>query len=220
MNKEKMVKKIMESSITIDNIKEVLISELKDDRVECIGQLEDLKLHDVSYYIGEKLGEVDGLSNEKCDELYCHIFNLFCEDNYNIFEEDEKNYNIKRVYLGHTSSFYIESSYHDIIDSYYYPSNYREEYDLEEKKSMLLDEFLFNQLGIYEDCIEDYYSTKEDFIYMLNEYEDFLDTIEDIYGGYEYIRDFKENQIDIFKDWYNDVYKEYYNDILNGEIEK
>ena len=220
MNKEKMVKKIMESSITIDNIKEVLISELKDDRVERIGQLEDLKLYDVSYYIGEKLGEIEGLSIEKYDELYCHIFNLFCEDNYNMLEEDEKNYNIKRVYLGHTSKFYIESNYHEIIDSYYYPSNYREEYDLEEKKSMLLDEFLFNQLGIYEDCIEDYYSTKEDFIYMLNEYEDFLDTIEEIYGGYEYIRDFKENQIDIFKDWYDDVYKEYYNDILNGEIEK
>ena len=219
MNKEKMVKKIMESSITIDNIKEVLISELKDDRVERIGQLEDLKLYDVSYYIGEKLGEIEGLSIEKYDELYCHIFNLFCEDNYNMLEEDEKNYNIKRVYLGHTSKFYIESNYHEIIDSYYYPSNYREEYDLEEKKSMLLDEFLFNQLGIYEDCIEDDYSTEEDFIYMLNEYEDFLDTIEDIYGGYEYIRDFKENQIDIFKDWYDDVYKEYYSDILNGEIE-
>ena len=219
MNKEKMVKKIMESSITIDNIKEVLISELKDDRVECIGQLEDLKLHDVSYYIGEKLGEVEGLSIEKCDELYCHIFNSFCEDNYNMFEEDEKNYNIKRVYLGHTSKFYIESNYHEIIDSYYYPSNYREEYDLEEKKSMLLDEFLFNQLGIYEDCIEDYYSTKEDFIYMLNEYEDFLDTIEEIYGGYEYIRDFKENQVDIFTDWYDDVYKDYYGDVSNGEID-
>ena len=219
MNKEKMVKKIMESPITIDNIKEVLISELKDDRVECIGKLEDLKLHDVSYYIGEKLGEVDGLDYREYNNLYCRMFELFCEDNYNIFEEDEKNYNIKRVYLGHTSSFYIESSYHDIIDSYYYPSNYREEYDLEEKKSMLLDEFLFNQLGIYEDCIEDYYSTKEDFIYMLNEYEDFLDTIEEIYGGYEYIRDFKENQIDIFKDWYDDVYKEYYSDVLNGEIE-
>ena len=137
-----------------------------------------------------------------------------------MFKKKKKNYNIKRVYLGHTSKFYIESNYHEIIDSYYYPSNYREEYDLEEKKSMLLDEFLFNQLGIYEDCIEDYYSTKEDFIYMLNEYEDFLDTIEEIYGGYEYIRDFKENQIDIFKDWYDDVYKEYYSDILNGEIEK
>lgn len=220
MNKEKMVKKIMESSITIDNIKEVLISELKDDRVECIGQLEDLKLHDVSYYIGEKLGEIESLSNEEYNELYCHIFNSFCEDNYNIFEEDEKNYNIKRVYLGNTSSFYIESNYHKIIDSYYYPSDYREEYDLKEKKSMLLDEFLFNQLGIYEDCIEDYYSTKEDFIYMLNEYEDFLDTIEDIYGGYEYIRDFKENQIDIFKDWYDDVYKDCYGDVFNGEIEK
>ena len=95
MNKEKMVKKIMGSSITIDNIKEVLISELKDDRVECIGQLEDLKLHDVSYCIGEKLGEVDGLSNEKYIELYSHIFDLFCEENYNMFEEDEKNYNIK-----------------------------------------------------------------------------------------------------------------------------
>ena len=218
MNKEKMVKKIMESPITIDNIKEVLISELKDDRVECIGQLEDLKLHDVSYYIGEKLGEIEGLSIEKYNELYCHIFNLFCEDSYNIFEEDEKNYNIKRVYLGHTSKFYIESNYHDIIN-YYYPSNYREEYDLKEKKSMLLDEFLFNQLGIYEDCIEDDYSTKEDFIYMLNEYEDFLDTIEEIYEGYEYIRDFKENQVDIFKDWYDDVYKDCYGDVFNGEIE-
>ena len=219
MNKEKMVKKFMESSITIDSIKEVLVSELKDDRVECIGKLEDLKLHDVSDYIGEKLGEIEGLSIEKCDELYCHIFNSFCEDNYNIFEEDEKNYNIKRVYLGLTSSFYIESNYHKIIDSYYYPSNYREEYDLKEKKSMLLDEFLFNQLCIYEDCIEDDYSTKEDFIYMLNEYEDFLDTIEEIYGGYEYIRDFKENQIDIFKDWYDDVYKDCYGDVFNGEIE-
>ena len=219
MNKEKMVKKIMESPITIDNIKEVLISELKDDRVECIGQLEDLKLHDVSYYICEKLDKIEGLDYREYNNLYSHIFDLFCEENYNMFEEDEKNYNIKRVYLGNTSSFYIESNYHDIIN-YYYPSNYREEYDLKEKKSMLLDEFLFIQLGIYEDCIEEDYSTKEDFIYMLDEYDDFLDTIEEIYGGYEYIRDFKENQIDIFKDWYDDVYKEYYNDILNGKIEK
>ena len=149
MNKEKMVKKIMESPITIDNIKEVLISELKDDRVECIGQLEDLKLHDVSYYICEKLDEIEGLTNEEYTNLYCHIFELFCEENYNMFEEDEKNYNIKRVYLGHTSKFYIESNYHEIIDSYYYPSNYREEYDLKEKKSMLLDEFLFNQVIYY-----------------------------------------------------------------------
>ena len=218
MNKEKMVKKIMGSSITIDNIKEVLISELKDDRVECIGQLEDLKLYDVSYYIGEKLGEIEGLSIEKYDELYCHIFNLFCEDNYNMLEEDEKNCNIKRVYLGHTSKFYIKSDYYKIID-YYYASDYREEYDLKEKKSMLLDEFLFIQLDTYEDCIEEDYSTKEDFIYMLNEYEDFLDTIEEIYGGYEYIRDFKENQVDIFKDWYDDVYKDCYGDVFNGEIE-
>ena len=214
-----MVEKIMESPITIDNIKGVLISELKDDRVECIGQLEDLKLYDVSYYIGEKLNKIEGLDYREYNNLYCHIFELFCEDNYNMFEEDEKNYNIKRVYLGHTSRFYIESNYHEIIDSYYYPSNYREEYDLEEKKSMLLDEFLFNQLGIYEDCIEDYYSTKEDFIYILNEYEDFLDTIEEIYEGYKYIRDFKENQIDIFKDWYDDVYKECYRDVFNGKIE-
>ena len=196
-----------------------MIEELKDDRVECIGQLEDLKLHDVSYYIGEKLGEIEGLSIEKYNELYCHIFNLFCEDSYNIFEEDEKNYNIKRVYLGHTSKFYIESNYHEIIDSYYYPSNYREEYDLKEKKSMLLDEFLYIKLNTDEEYLKEEYSTKEDFIYMLNEYEDFLDTIEEIYGGYEYIRDFKENQVDIFKDWYDDVYKDCYGDVFNGEIE-
>ena len=158
MNKEKMVKKIMESPITIDNIKEVLISELKDDRVECIGKLEDLKLHDVSYYICEKLGEVECL-------------------------------------------------------------DYREEYDLKEKKSMLLDEFLYIKLNTDEEYLKEEYSTKEDFIYMLNEYEDFLDTIEEIYEGYEYIRDFKENQVDIFKDWYDDVYKDCYGDVFNGEIE-
>ena len=76
MNKEKMVKKIMESSITIDNIKEVLISELKDDRVECIGQLEDLKLHDVSYYIGEKLNKIEGLDYREYNNIY-HINILF-----------------------------------------------------------------------------------------------------------------------------------------------
>ena len=218
MNKEKMVKKIMESSITIDNIKEVLISELKDDRVECIGKLEDLKLHDVSYYIGEKLNKIEGLDYREYNNLYCHMFELFCEDNYNIFEANEENYNIKRVYLGHTSKFYIESDYSEIIN-YYYASDYREEYDLKEKKSMLLDEFLFIQLDTYEDCIEEDYSTKEDFIYMLNEYEDFLDTIDEIYECYEYIRDFKENQVDIFKDWYDDVYKDCYGDVFNGEIE-
>ena len=218
MNKEKMVKKIMESPITIDNIKEVLISELKDDRVECIGQLEDLKLHDVSYYICEKLDEIEGLDYKKYNELYCHIFDLFCEENYNMLEDDEKNYNIRRIYLVHTSKFYIESDYSEIID-YYYASDYREEYNLEEKKSMLLDEFLYIKLNTDEEYLEEEYSTEEDFIYMLNEYEDFLDTIEEIYGGYEYIRDFKENQIDIFKDWYDDVYKDCYGDVFNGEIE-
>ena len=164
MNKEKMVKKIMESSITIDNIKEVLISELKDDRVECIGQLEDLKLHDVSYYIGEKLRELDGLSNEKYIELYSHIFDLFCEENYNMFEEDEKNYNIKRVYLGHTSKFYIESNDSEIVSCYYYPSDYREEYDLKEKKSMLLDEFLYIKLNTDEEYLKEEYTRFSNFI--------------------------------------------------------
>ena len=217
MKKELLVKKLMDNTVTFENVKKILISEL-DDRVNYIGALEDLKLHDVSYYICEKLDKIEGLDYREYNNLYCHIFELFCEENYNIFEEDEKNYNIKRVYLGNTSSFYIESNYHDIIN-YYYASHYREEYDLKEKKSMLLDEFLFIQLGVYDDCIEEYYSTKEDFIYMLDEYEDFLDTIDEIYEGYEYIRDFKENQIDIFKDWYDDVYKDCYGDVFNGEIE-
>ena len=61
--------------------------------------------------------------------------------------------------------------------------------------------------------------SKEDFNYMINEYEDFLNTIEEIYNTYKYIKDFKENQVDIFKEWYEDFYKECYGDILNGEIE-
>ena len=68
--------------------------------------------------------------------------------------------------------------------------------------------------------IEEEFMSEQDFNYMINEYEDFLDSIELIYATYEYIKDFKENQINIFEDWYNDFYKEEYGDILNGEIEK
>ena len=220
MNKEKMIKKIMESSITIDNIKEVLISELKDDRVECIGQLEDLKLHDISYYIGEKLGEIEGLSIEKCNELYSHIFNLFCEDNYNAFINYEEENNTKRKYLGHTSRFYIDTDYYDGIINYYYASDFRSEYDIEKKKSMLLDEFLYSVLNTDEVYIEEEFMNEQDFNYMINEYKDFLDTIEEIYNTYEHIKDFKENQVQYFEDWYENFYKEVYGDLLNGEIEK
>lgn len=218
MKKELLVKKLMETTITFESVKEVLIGEL-DDRVEYIGELENLKLHDVSYYIGEKLNQIDDLSQSEFYDIYSHIFELFCEVNYNLFEDIEEGNNTKRKYLGRTSSFYIDTNYYDGIINYYYASDFRSEYDTEKKKSMLLDEFLYSVLNTDEEYIEEEYMNEQDFNYMISEYEDFLDSIELIYATYEYIRDFKENQVSIFEDWYNDFYKEEYGDILNGEEE-
>ena len=220
MNKELLVKKLMDTTITFESVKKILISEL-DDRVEYIGQLENLKLYDVSYYIGEKLNQIDNLSQSEFYENYCHIFELFCEDSYNIFEDREEKHNTKREYLGKTSSFYIDTNYYDGgVINYYYASDFRSEYDIEKKKSMLLDEFLYSVLNTDEVYIEEEFMNEQDFNYMINEFKDFLDTIEEIYDTYEYIRVFKENQLNILKDWYENFYKEEYGDILNGKTEE
>ena len=218
MKKELLVKKLMETTITFENVKKILISEL-DDRVVYIGALENLKLHDVGYYICKKLDKIDNLTQSEYYNIYSRIFDLFCESSYNIFEDREEEHNTKRKYLGNTSSFYIDTNYYDGVINYYYASDFRSEYDIEKKKLMLLDEFLYSVLNTDEVYIEEEFMNEQDFNYMISEFEDFLNTIEEIYGCYEYIRDFKENQIDIFKDWYEDFYKDCYGDILNGEIE-
>ena len=219
MKKELLVKKLMDTTITFESVKEILVSEL-DNRVEVIGELENLKLYDVSYYIGEKLNQIEDLSQSEFYDIYSHIFEVFCEDSYSLFVDTEKENDTKREYLGRTSSFYIDTNYCDGIINYYYASDFRNEHDIEKKKSMLIDEFLYSVLNTDEEYIEEEYMNEQDFNYMISEYEDFLDSIELIYATYEYIRDFKENQINIFEDWYNDFYKEEYGDILNGEIEK
>lgn len=219
MKKELLVKKLMETTITFESVKEVLISEL-DDRVEYIGALENLKLHEVSYYIEKKLNEIDDLTQSEYYDIYSHIFELFCEVSYNLFKDIEEGNNTKRKYLGTTSSFYIDTNYYDGVINYYYASDFRSEYDTEKKKSMLIDEFLYSVLNTDEEYIEEEYMNEQDFNYMISEYEDFLDSIELIYATYEYIRDFKENQMDIFEDWYNDFYKEEYGDILSEESEE
>ena len=219
MKKELLVKKLMETTITFESVKKILVSEL-DDRVEYIGKLEDLKLYDVSYYICKKLDEINDLTQLEYYNIYSHIFDLFCENSYNIFEDREEEHNTKREYLGKTSSFYIDTNYYDGVINYYYASDFRSEYDIEKKKSMLLDEFLYSVLNTDEVYIEEEFMNEQDFNYMINEFKDFLDTIEEIYDTYEYIRVFKENQLNILKDWYENFYKEEYGDILNGKTEE
>ena len=219
MKRELLVKKLMETTITFENVKKILISEL-DDRVVYIGELENLKLHDVSYYIGEKLNQVDNLSETEYCDIYNHIFGYFCDNAYVDFIDIEKGNNTKRKYLGNTSSFYIDTNYYDGVINYYYASDFRSEYDIEKKKLMLLDEFLYSVLNTDEVYIEEEFMNEQDFNYMISEFEDFLDTVELIYDTYEYIRVFKENQLNILKDWYENFYKEEYGDILNGETEE
>lgn len=218
MMKKELLKKLMETTVTFEGVKEILVGEL-DDRVEVIGGLENLKLHEVSYYIGEKLNQVDNLSEAEFCDIYSHIFETFCDNAYIDFMETEKGNDTKREYLGRTSSFYIDTNCYDGIIDYYYASDFRNEYDIEKKKSMVLDEFLYSILNTDEEYIKEEYINERDFNYMVDEYEDFLDSLESIYATYECIRDFKKNQVNIFEDWYEGFYKEAYGDILNGEIE-
>lgn len=217
MKKELLVNELMNmEEVTTENVFNALLKHFEEDKeVDYIGKKENLKLYDIAYFIGTKLDELD-LSYDEYNNIYNLVFNLFCENNYDIFKSIEIENNTERKYIGSTSTFVINSKHYNIFD-YYYSSDYSNELNIETKKSMLVEEFIYNWLNVSEDYISEEYKTKEDFIYMAGEFNDFIECIKDIYKTYEYIEDFKEKQLENFKYWYENFYIENYDDVLNAE---
>jgi hypothetical protein len=158
----------------------------------------DLKLHDVSYYTW-KSAETDF---PEIEEDMNDLFYDFCDISYHLMEEDFNMFGYeweKRQYIGRTSSFYlsgyqirgyrtvtgdIDYILYNIIEKIGYP--YIPDIEVGQ---IVIDEYI-------EGCIANIeYIGSEEFI------QDFNKEISGILKMYEYIKDFKDNQVEYFKEY-------------------
>lgn len=172
---------------------------LTDEMVENIGRVENLKLYDIAW--------------ESSEEDYNKYFNRFCEDSFMFFEEEEKANGTIRDYIGRTSLFYITCN--NIIGSYCMIDDYENLTPLE-KKILLLDEYLNHEVSYSLDT-HDLPSVFDDEIRSISAYENYTDDeiVEDVLEGlktslideinainntYQYIADFKDNQLEYWNE--------------------
>ena len=184
---------------------------------ECF-QAMDLKLHSLNWAM------FTDKHFEKYDSNYLgNMFNLFCEDNYNWFCEWEKEEGIDssiRKYVGRTSTFYLDSK--DIFDrgkfclydtlvsmiernlDYYnvywvgcIPCNHKET----QIDYTALQKYLN---GCGKDWLgEEINYTKESLEYISSGQllKDIKKALEDSVKEYSYIKNFKENSVEYFKEF-------------------
>ena len=199
-------------------------------------QYMDLKLHDVSFWCGGKEMQEKYPLCYKNDEGKwgddCYFY-MFCEDHYRMFVEDLKeNFGIdfKDFYyqLGRTSSFYLHNesivqlyrhevcmggTMDGIMNNLYGHNNwiwYNDNGTINEEKTL--------------SGYEDYMSSEEEILenieneldFIINEaYDELVKEMSDVLKVYEYIKNFKENQVEIFKEWL-----QYYEDELQAELDE
>lgn len=184
---------------------------------ECF-EIMDLKLYDLSWAICS-----DGYFEKYDSDYLSNMFNLFCEDNYNWFCEWEAEEGIDkniRQYIGRTSSFYLDSK--DIFN--------RGEFYLDEVLLSMLEYNLGYYYTDWTSCIpndiketqisykalQEYFKgfdkrfldeevilTKEGLKYISSGalLKDVKGTLEDAIKEYNYIKEFKENSIEYFKEF-------------------
>lgn len=170
-------------------------------------QYMDLKLHDASYYMYDKAEEEFPLVAEEYN--LDDVFYWFCDDSYDSFVMDlDVNLGIDfdkmRHQLGRTSSFYLHDG--SIIE---FTGRYRDEIPWE---SVLYD--FINKFG-YMDAVPDI--TPEGTIdendpyladcganieYIENEmYDDWIKEFGPVVEVYNYIKDFKDNQVEYIQEY-------------------
>ena len=184
----------------------------------------DLKLHKASFYDYEKDFPLCYKSDEE-NASGCNNFYYFCEDNYNMFVEDLKeNFNIDfekmRKQVGRTSKFYladwietthcilnIENTINTLLcDKYVYNLNYTE----------VNDNGLIIPYGEYTEEDEE---VQEELENIVGFYDWFIEEIKDIKIVYDMIKNFKDNQVEYFKDYLENEEERLQSDI-DEEIEE
>jgi hypothetical protein len=169
----------------------------------------DLKLHDASYcdidfegYYGAKV-TFD-------TEAHSDWFNMFCEDSYSQFIEDLRNDYIDfeefidRV--GRTSSFYIGHLHggldllevllsEDVTD--FYCDCHATEFIMDMDTNKV-------KISQYEDYAEEF---EEDLLYIIDKAVELTEeTLKPIKTVYNYINDFKRNQVEYFQDYVKETF--------------
>lgn len=194
-------------------------------------QYMDLKLHDASFYEYidmEKDFPLCFAENEHCSAN--SYFYRFCESSYDQMTEDfnERGIEFKRYQLGRTSSFWLHDesiiqferyrlhmggTMDGIMNNLYGHNNwiwYNDNGTINEEKTL--------------SGYEDYMSSEEEILenieneldFIINEaYDELIKEMSDVLKVYEYIKDFKENQVEYFKEWL-----QYYEDELQAELDE
>ena len=161
---------------------ENILSCVELDLFNHLGELTNAKVHDVSYYCYE-------------NNIEESIFNDFCFDEWDFFENNIKEINVDILHLNpFTSSFYFINN--DYNFNCYYLSSFRNATN-EEKREMLLEEFCYHS-GYYISVdemlesdwnIEDIKASFKTYCYEI---------LEPINEAYDTLNDFKKNQVAIF----------------------
>ena len=166
----------------------------------------NLKLYDANYYSCDEMKKDFPLCYENETDMN-EYFSNFCEDNYNAFIEEMKgcygiDFEDMKVQLGRTSSFrLVDWNMNDIK---------HEIYSLIGKNSSVWCVEFNDDMELTLDAIYELNSSDEDFAidfeeetdYIINDfYNDFMEEIKDVKIVYDYIKGFKENQVESFKEF-------------------
>ena len=168
----------------------------------------DLKLYDVSYYVGD-------------DEKLLKHFENFCECEYDYFQYWLDENMLKTEYIGRTSSFYFyggyaESNFYDF--DIYDMKNDQNIFDtlgygLESELETLFisDDFYQAYYNLENDChidlsddydLDDLETELEDAIEELEEYlHAYYKEIKAVKRAYKWLENYKSNQVEYFKEF-------------------
>ena len=155
----------------------------------------------------------------RLEDLEESSFNMFCLDNYNVFTEYLDELNLTEVHIGTTSSFYLNSIYFDMYE-YHYQGQMNVKkivYLICEHSGIDTDYIKIEDDGLISDLEDikladgsslswkEYFLEEHDLqdyvIDLISSVESFTEEINSIRKGYEYIDNFKNNQIELFKEW-------------------
>lgn len=163
----------------------------------------NLKLYDVSSYLYDL--------NISDDERY-RLFDYYCQEQYELLEQEIYDYNsdIEFVYINHTSNFYIVNK--EINTAYYHNQAWSEYlwkyagYESIDYSEMIVKtilesdniEAMNNSLKVLDCGDVDLQEAINDIFEFM---DDEIESIAEILSLHKSIQNFKDNQLEYFKEW-------------------
>lgn len=154
------------------------------------------------------------------DEYTPGDFELFCSEKYEEWKEFLEEHHLEATHIGSTSSFYLNAKYYDMFDYEYnglinsrnltkllcQNSGIDVYYIKVDDNGIIVDlkDIKFSD-GTSESWSEYFLekNTLDDFVADLDdEVKRFLEELEEIKAGYKYIEEFKENQVQTYKEFF------------------